>query len=342
MYKSFIRPILFLFSPETVHHLVVSLIKCISWLPGGSVLFQKLFCLRNPKLQKEVFGLKFPNPVGLAAGFDKNATFYDEFKSFGFGFIEIGTVTPKPQPGNPKPRSFRLPEDNALINRMGFNNLGVAEVVKNLQKRKPGGIIGGNIGKNTLTPNSEAVNDYEYCFQQLYDYVDYFVVNVSCPNISGLHELQDQDMLLLILNRLVFLRARSDIYRPILLKISPDLNQKQLDETITIVSKTGIDGLVATNTTILRTDLMTNKQKIQSIGSGGLSGMPISKRSTEMIRYIKEKSGNAFPVIGVGGIMSVQDAREKLEAGADLLQIYTGFIYEGPFFVKSILKMLGK
>jgi dihydroorotate dehydrogenase len=287
-----------------------------------------------------VFGLTFLNPVGLAAGFDKDASFYKEFRNLGFGFIEIGTVTPKAQPGNPKPRSFRLPEDRALINRMGFNNLGVDAAVEKLLNRDPGFIIGGNIGKNTLTPNSEAVNDYEYCFTRLYDYVDYFVVNVSCPNISDLSELQDQALLMGILNRLIEIRSTKTLKKPVLLKISPDLNWKQIDETINIVKNSGIDGLVATNTTIRRDMLTTDKNIVNSIGKGGLSGAPITDRSNEIIKYIRQKSGNAFPIIGVGGIMSVEDAKAKLAAGADLIQVYTGFIYEGPGFVKQILKSI--
>ncbi len=340
MYKHFLRPIMFLLAPERVHHFVVASVKIFSFIPGGSYFLRLLFCFSHPALKREIFGLEFSNPVGLAAGFDKNASVINEFKNFGFGFIEIGTITPKPQDGNPKPRSFRLPKDKALINRMGFNNIGVDQAIENLKKRKSGIIVGGNIGKNTLTPNSLAVNDYEFCFLRLYDYIDYFVVNVSCPNISDLKELQDQKMLEVILNRLVSLRKVHEVYRPILLKISPDLNKLQLDATIDMVMKNGIDGIVATNTTVLRSNLKTSKSRVDSIGNGGLSGLPISTRSTEMIRYIKKKSGNAFPVIGVGGIMSVRDARQKIEAGADLIQIYTGFIYEGPCFIKRILKTL--
>jgi len=296
----------------------------------------------HPALGKEVFGLYFPNPVGMAAGFDKNASFYKAFRMFGFGFVEIGTVTPRPQPGNERPRSFRLPADKALINRMGFNNMGADEAAKRLKTRPKGLIIGGNIGKNTLTPNDKAADDYAYCFNRLYDYVDYFVVNVSCPNITDLGELQDEDKLRHILETLVSLRAGKKVRKPVLLKISPDLNWEQVDESLRIIGETGLDGVVATNTTITRDNLKTPVSRIKEIGKGGLSGAPVSARSTEIIRYIREKAGPDLPIIGVGGIMNVDNAREKLEAGADLLQVYTGFIYEGPGFIKRILKAVAR
>jgi dihydroorotate dehydrogenase len=280
--------------------------------------------------------------VGIAAGFDKNAELYDELGSLGFGFVEIGTVTPKGQPGNPKPRLFRLPQDKALINRMGFNNNGLDEAVKKLKHRKTNIIIGGNIGKNTATPNEKAVEDYEKLFKGLFDYVDYFTVNVSCPNISDLRELQDQDSLMEILNKLQAINQSKPHPKPILLKLSPDLNNKQLDEVIEIVEKTGIDGVVAVNTTISREDLTTPAEKVKKIGKGGLSGKPIKERSTEIIRYLSEKSGKAFPIIGVGGIFTPEDALEKLNAGADLVQVFTGFIYEGPFLAKKINQALLK
>ena len=340
MYRAIIRPLLFLFPPESIHGLVKSILIIFCKIPGISFIIRSVY---SSKIHSEFkfLGLKFPNRLGLAAGFDKDASFYKELSSFGFGFIEIGTVTPKGQPGNPKPRSFRIPIDKALINRMGFNNLGVAAAVEKLKNRDDKLIIGGNIGKNTLTPNSEAVNDYEYCFNQLYDYVDYFVVNVSCPNISDLRELQDQDMLLGILGRLMKIRASKSQKKPVLLKISPDLNFKQIDETLDIVKSTKIDGIVATNTTISRENLLTSKGKVENIGNGGLSGLPIRDRSTEIIKYIRDKVGKDLPIIGVGGIMSVADAKDKIDAGADLIQIYTGFIYEGPGFVKKIVKEIG-
>jgi dihydroorotate dehydrogenase len=342
MYKRFIRPILFLLTPEAVHHLVVFIVRRLSLIPGYNYLVKRLYSYHRTSLEKEVFGIKFPNPIGLAAGFDKNASLFNQFFAFGFGFIEIGTVTPMGQMGNPKPRSFRLRTDNALINRMGFNNDGIVEAVNKLKNRNPKLIIGGNIGKNTTTPNHKAVHDYEYCFEALYDYVDYFVVNVSCPNISDLKELQDQQMLNHILRQLMSNRESKPIKKPVLLKISPDLNQTQVDETIKIVELNKLDGIVATNTTVSREGLKTSKAKVEEIGKGGLSGAPITQRSTDMIRYIKKKSEGRIPIIGVGGIMSEQDALDKLEAGADLIQIYTGFIYEGPGFIKRILKSIEK
>lgn len=342
MYKSLIRPVLFCLYPETVHHLIVTLIKIGFKFPGIRIIVKKLFEVKNSKLERNVFGLTFKNPVGLAAGFDKNATIYDEFSNFGFSFIEIGTVTPKAQPGNPKPRSFRLKKDKALINRMGFNNKGVDEVVKNLKRRKTNIIIGGNLGKNTLTPNDCAPSDYMFTFNELYEYVDYFVVNVSCPNISDLHELQDKDALIEILNDLQLERSKKKINKPILLKISPDLNFNQIDEVIEIVKITKIDGLVATNTTTSRYNLSISEQKINEIGNGGMSGLPLRDRSTEIIRYISNKTNGSVPIIGVGGIMTPEDALEKLQAGASLIQIYSGFIYEGPFLTKRINKAILK
>ena len=340
MYKHIIRPVLFLIYPETVHHMVVGIIKTAFCIPGIAYLSKKFFKVNHPGLKRTVFGLEFDSAVGLAAGFDKNASFFNEFSNLGFSFIEIGTVTPKGQPGNPKPRSFRLPNDKALINRMGFNNLGADEIVKNLQKRKTKIIIGGNLGKNTLTPNSQAVNDYIFTFNKLYNYVDYFVVNVSCPNISDLHELQDKDSLMEILNSLMTERSKKDKKKPILLKISPDLNFAQIDEVIEIVAETKIDGIVATNTTTGRYKLSATEEKIAQIGNGGMSGLPLRDRSTEIIKYISLKTDGKLPIIGVGGIMTPQDAIEKLNAGASLVQIYSGFIYEGPTLVKQINKAI--
>lgn len=341
MYTRIIRPILFLLSPEKVHHLVVFLLKLVYKLPFVPYLLRAAFSLKNNKLETEVAGIKFPNPVGLAAGFDKNAAFYNEFSNFGFGFIEIGTVTPKAQPGNPKPRSFRLPKDKALINRMGFNNTGLDAAINNLSKDKKVP-IGGNIGKNTATLNDIAVEDYKVCFKGLYDHVDYFVVNVSCPNISNLSKLQDQDSLELILNELILIREKQDVSKPIFLKISPDLNPKQVDETLAIVEKTQINGLVVANTTVSREGLVSDEDKIQRIGNGGLSGEPIRKRSTEMIKYISGKTDKKLPIIGVGGIFTPEDALDKLDAGASLVQIYTGFIYSGPKLIKRINKAILK
>lgn len=340
MYKLLIRPLLFLFQPETIHSFVVKGMKFWFKIPGIACFIRQIASVNSTKTEKEVFGLKFKNPIGIAAGFDKQAEFFDELANFGFGFIEIGTVTPKPQPGNPLPRIFRLPNDKALINRMGFNNIGVDEAVKNLKKRKTNIIIGGNIGKNTLTPNENAVDDYIYCFDKLFDYVDYFVVNVSCPNVSDLRELQDQKSLMEILGKLQSINNLKERPKPILLKVSPDLNWQQLDEVIEIVHNTGICGVVATNTTITRDNLTVSTKRVQEIGDGGLSGLPLKNRSTEIIRYLSEKSGKAFPIIGVGGIFTPDDALEKIGAGADLVQVYTGFIYEGPFIAKKIVRKI--
>ena len=340
MYKKLIRPLLFSFDPEKVHHFATGSLKFLFSIPLLGRAVSNHATIRDKRLERELFGLRFPNPVGIAAGFDKNATSFNELGKLGFGFVEIGTVTPNGQPGNPKPRLFRLPDDNALINRMGFNNNGLNSVVKNLKKRKGNIIIGGNLGKNTATPNSSAVNDYVVLFKGLFDYVDYFTVNVSCPNISDLRELQDQEALLEILNSLQAINQQKDNPKPILLKLSPDLNEKQLDEVIEVVAQTNIDGVVAVNTTISRSGLATDKESVNRIGKGGLSGKPIKDRSTEIIRYLAQKSKKAFPIIGVGGIFTPQDALEKLNAGADLVQVYTGFIYEGPFIAREINKQL--
>jgi dihydroorotate dehydrogenase len=340
MYKIIIRPLLFLFNPEDIHYFIMHLLKFSFRLPLIKFFARKLYTVNNKKLEIDFLGLKFHNPVGLAAGFDKNAEIYSEMSNLGFSFVEIGTITPQPQPGNEKPRLFRLINDYAMINRMGFNNVGVDLAVLKLKKRNPKIIIGGNIGKNTLTPNDQAINDYEYCFKQLYNYVDYFVVNVSCPNIADLLELQDEDSLTAILNRLVEIRKEQSIKRPVLLKISPDLSFEQVDNMIKIVYKTGIDGFVISNTTIAREGLSISEAEIEQLGSGGLSGNPLKNKSTQIISYVSQNTGGKIPIIGVGGIMSPDDAIEKLKAGASLIQIYTGFIYEGPSFVKKINKKI--
>lgn len=342
MYKNIIRPVLFLLQPETVHRLIVNFLRIGFKIPGIVYFTKKLFIIRNKRLKTTFLGIEFDNPVGFAAGFDKNAEIYNQFSNFGFSFIEIGTVTPKAQAGNPKPRSFRIPKDQGLINRMGFNNKGVDYAVKQLKNKKHNVIIGGNIGKNTNTPNEEALNDYMICFEKLYESVDYFVVNLSCPNIKDLRKLQDKDSTITILNKLTEIRRSKTPYKPILLKISPDLTNEQLDDVVETFNITGIDGIVATNTTISRENLVTCKKRINEIANGGLSGKPLTTRSTEIIKYISEKSNRTIPIIGVGGIMTAQDAIEKLNAGASLIQVYTGFIYEGPAFVKKINKALIK
>ncbi len=340
MYKLFIRPFLFLFAPEKVHHLVFAFLKLSLKLPCMPALLRFFYTLRNKQLERKVFGLNFPNPVGLAAGMDKNAEAFAALANLGFGFVEIGTVTPEGQAGNPKPRLFRLPKNKAIINRMGFNNEGLNAAIEKLKRRNTKLIIGGNIGKNTATPNENAVSDYEKCFEGLFPYVDYFVVNVSCPNVSDLRKLQDQDSLLAILNSIQKLNAEKQKRKPVLLKISPDLNNEQIDQVIEIIELTKIDGVVASNTTISREKLSYSQEEIKAIGNGGLSGEPLRERSTEIIRYISEKSNGKIDIIGVGGIFSAEDAIEKLNAGAKLVQLYSGFIYEGPGIVKKINKAL--
>ncbi len=342
MYK-ILKFFLFKINPESAHHLTFSLIKFVKFIPGFAFFVKKKSINCHPSLSRNIFGLNFRNPVGLAAGLDKDAVAFNELGDFGFGFIEIGTVTPKPQPGNDKPRLFRLPKNEALINRMGFNNHGVIEAAKKLKNRKdPKLIIGGNIGKNKLTPNEEAVNDYVIGFNELFDVVDYFVVNVSSPNTPNLRELQEKEPLTNLLNTLQQLNLKKTKPKPILLKIAPDLTNTQLDDIIDIVKSTNIAGVIATNTTISRDGLSYDKSEIEKIGMGGLSGKPLTKRSTEVIKYLKQKSNNSFPVIGVGGIHSADDAIEKLNAGADLIQLYTGFVYHGPKLISDINKKLIK
>lgn len=342
MYKLFLKPIFFLFNPEVIHHFVFKTIKFFCKIPGASSLIKNAYTINDKRLEVNLFGLTFKNPVGLAAGFDKDAKLFDELSYFGFGFIEIGTLTPKAQPGNEQPRMFRLPEDEALINRMGFNNGGVEEASERLKKRKTNIIIGGNIGKNKTTENSNAVADYEECFEKLFDQVNYFVVNVSSPNTPNLRALQDKEPLTHLLNHIKQLNNKKHIPKPILLKIAPDLTNEQLDDIVLIVKETKIDGIIATNTTISREELVTEAAQIKEIGAGGLSGVPLRKRATEVINYLSTKSEKSFPIIAVGGIHSGEDAIEKLNAGASLVQIYTGFIYEGPAIVKQINKAILK
>ena len=339
MYK-LIRSILFLFNPEKVHYLTASLINISLKIPGMKSLWNALFLVDNPKLKKTVFGLEFKNPVGLAAGFDKNASMYNDLAYCGFGYIEIGTITPKAQPGNDKPRLFRLKEDGGIINRMGFNNDGVEVAIENLKKNNTSILIGGNIGKNKVTPNENATDDYVYSFNKLFDYVDYFVVNVSSPNTPNLRELQEKEPLKQLLVSIQEQNALKVSKKPILLKIAPDLTNEQLDDIIEIIEEIKLDGVIATNTTISRDNLKTSKEIVDEIGAGGLSGKPVKNRSTEVIKYLATKSNKSFPIIGVGGIHSAEDALEKLEAGADLIQLYTGFIYEGPALVKKINKAI--
>ncbi len=340
MYKWLIRPWLFLIDPEKIHHFVFRILKLQGNIPGVLPMLDKIFGVESPGLSRKLFGLTFKNPVGLAAGFDKDAKLIDELASLGFGFIEIGTVTPLPQPGNEKPRLFRLSEDQALINRMGFNNEGVSAAVERLKKRKSKIIIGGNIGKNKVTPNENAADDYATCFDVLFPYVDYFVVNISSPNTPGLRDLQDKEPLRNLLFHLKQLSSTKSVSKPMLLKISPDLTESQLDDIIQILKDTKLDGVVATNTTISRDGLKSDRSKVEAIGNGGLSGAPLSDRSTSVIKYLRKNLGPKFPIIGVGGIMNANDAMEKMSAGADLVQVYSGFIYEGPALITEINKSI--
>lgn len=342
MYKSIIRPIFFSFDPEKIHHFTFSLIKFASKIPGVPSVFRSLYQVTDKRLEREVFGLTFPNPVGLAAGFDKEAKLYNELSNFGFGFIEIGTITPKAQVGNPKKRLFRLKEDEAIINRMGFNNQGLDAAIENLKHKRSNLIVGGNIGKNTDTSPDDYTADYEACFKALHPYVDYFVVNVSCPNVGSHAKLQDKGYLLELLGTLKDLNSKEIVQKPIVLKIAPDLNNEQLDEIVEVVAQTRIDGVIASNTSVSREGLKTSKATLDAIGNGGVSGKPVADKSTAVIKYLSDHSNKAFPIIGVGGIHSAQDALDKIEAGATLVQVYTGFIYEGPKLVKNINKAILK
>jgi dihydroorotate dehydrogenase len=337
-YKKNVFPYLTRYDAEKVHYVVMNALKIICAIPLMSSILRLIFEKKDTRLERNIFGLHFKNPVGLAAGFDKNGIWTDQLSNLGFGFIEIGTVTPKPQAGNDKPRLFRLKPDEALINRMGFNNDGSIEAANNLRKRKSKVIIGGNIGKNKITDNDDAVLDYLKAFNDLYPFVDYFVVNVSSPNTPGLRDLQEKEPLKYILKILERDNSRKSKPKPILLKIAPDLTNEQLDDVIEIVKETRTAGVIATNTTISREGLVSDNEIVNEIGAGGLSGKPLTDRSTEVIRYLSEKSNKAFPIIGVGGIYNAKDAIEKLNAGASLVQVYSGFIYEGPSIIKEICK----
>ena len=341
MYKSLLKPLLFQLDAERAHHLVFDNLRRTARLPGAKTILRSQYGYQHPSLAREVFGLKFPNPVGLAAGLDKNAVLTDELALLGFGFVEIGTVTPRPQPGNPTPRLFRLPTDGALLNRMGFNNDGAAVVAQRLARRQNRQlIIGGNIGKNKDTPNEHAAADYVAGFQALAEEVDYFVVNVSSPNTPGLRELQEKKPLIDILQQVQAINLARPQPRPLLLKIAPDLTDSQLDDILEIARETQLSGLVATNTTISRAGLRTPAAQVTALGAGGLSGRPLRARATEVVRYLHQKSGGSLPIIGAGGIHSAEDALEKLAAGASLVQLYTGFVYEGPALVRQINEQL--
>ena len=341
MYKFFIRPILFRFNPEFAHQLTMRCLRLLRKLPLARNLVRFFYKRNYPSLEREVFGIRFPNPVGLAGGLDKNADSYNELSHFGFGFIEIGSLTPKAQPGNPKPRIFRLTKDQALINRMGINNKGVLQAIRNLKTYRPQVIIAANIAKNTTSETQEQVSrDYDYAFSMLYEFVDFFVVNVSCPNVEGLTSLQDISYLSDIMDVILDKRMNMDAYKPILIKISPDISHAQVDEILDYAMRNGVDGIIAGNTTRSRDGLTTSPQKVEAIGKGGLSGAPLYEKSLAMVRYLAGKTEGKLPIIGTGGIMTPEQAREMLAAGASLIEIYTGFIYEGPGFPRKILKYL--
>ena len=346
---SLLRQILFLLPAEKAHYVSMSLLQSSCAIPFIKKIIEKQFCYQNPLLEKQLFGLHFKNPVGLGAGFDKNALYLNELESLGFGFVEIGTVTPKAQIGNPTPRLFRLPKDKALVNRMGFNNNGVVAIKQQLanwqnQQLKTTKnnrlIVGGNIGKNKTTDNADAFKDYNICFDQLFTEVDYFVVNVSSPNTPGLRELQDKEVLRKILLELQHINAAKTTSKPLLLKIAPDLTNTQLDDIISLAKEVKLDGLVVANTTISRENLVTNKQTIDQIGIGGLSGLPLQSKSNNVLQYIQKNNTNNIPIIASGGIFNGNDAKNKLNNGASLIQVWTGFVYEGPAIVKNICKAL--
>lgn len=340
MYKHLIKPILFRFNPETAHNILFSALSVLRHIPFANAIIRAIYKKEYPKLHKEVFGINFPNPVGLAGGLDKNGEFYNDMANFGFGFVEIGSLTPQPQDGNPKPRCWRSPQDKAIINRFGINNKGVRNAVEHLKKVRPEVIVAANISKNSTSINEDAAKDYESAFALLYDFVDMFVVNVSCPNVVGLTSLQDISFLSEIVDKLLNLRMYYDEYRPILLKVSPDLSKEQLDDIIDYCLRSGIDGMVAGNTTRSREGLTISQEKIDSIGNGGMSGAPVHKKNLALVKYIHERSEGKLPIIGVGGIISEQDAKAMIDAGASLVEIYTGFIYEGPALIKRINKYL--
>ena len=338
MYKLLLKPILFLFSPETAHVMILGMLKVLRYIPFSGAIFRLFYSYKDKRLERELFGIRFPNPVGLAAGLDKNGEVYNEMANMGFGFIEIGSLTPQPQSGNPKPRCFRLVKDRAIINRMGINNKGSSHALKQLSSRKSRVIIGVNITKLTSTPNELAPTDYEAAFVQLYDYADYFVLNVSCPNVKELTELQEVDSLSGIINKLITHRAAQEVYKPILLKVSPDITFEHLDKIVELIIQSQIDGIIATNTTREREGLATPSEIVDSIGDGGLSGAPIFDRSLEFVTYLRSRT--SVPIIASGGIMGPAEAKKMLDAGASLIQIYTGFIYSGPGIVRKILKQI--
>lgn len=342
MYKHILRPVLFLFNGEKAHNILFSALRVVRNIPGAEALIRLIYQRKTPDLSREVFGINFPNPIGLAGGLDKNGEFYNQMGDFGFGFVEIGSLTPLPQDGNPSPRCFRVIPDRAIINRFGINNNGVKYAIEHLKKDKPRVIVAGNISKNSKSINDDAAKDYEKAFSLLYDFVDMIIVNISCPNVVGLTDLQDISYLSDIFDRLLELRVYYDEYKPLLVKLSPDIPKEQIDEIVNYALRSGIDGIVAGNTTRSREGLTLSTEEIEKIGNGGLSGAPVYKKNLELVRYISQKSEGRLPIIGVGGIMSPEQAKEYLDAGASLVEIYTGFIYEGPGLIKKTLKYLQK
>lgn len=341
MYK-IIRSILFLFTAEKAHYLTVKMLIFLRYIPFSKFILKVIYGYDNHILEREVFGITFKNPVGLAAGFDKNGDLYNDMAKFGFSFVEIGSLTLNPQPGNPKPRSFRLLQDEAIINRMGINNNGVRYAVEYIKNNKPNCIIGGNLGKNSNVSNSDAPGNYEKSFAILYDFVDYFTINVSCPNVKDLTKLQDIEHLSEIIDRLLALRRYFDDYRPILLKLSPDIPEKHLDDIIDLILVSGLDGVIATNTTRSRDGLVSSSESVAEIGDGGLSGKPLFQKSLKMVKCINEKANGQLPIIAVGGIMTPEQAQDMLDAGASLIQLYSGLIYNGPGLVKKINKHIAE
>lgn len=342
MYKSIIRPLLFKLNPEFVHDLTLKFLGVVGRFSFFRSIVRMIFKREHQALKCNVFGIDFPNPVGLAGGMDKNGQYYNELSDFGFGFIEIGSLTPNPQPGNPKPRLFRLPEDKAIVNRMGINNNGVMAAIENLKKKKPEVILAANISKNSISKGEKIAKDYESSFSLLYDFVDMFVINVSCPNVEGLTDLQDTSFLSDIMDPILDKRTTMDIYKPVLVKISLDVPDDQLNEILSYSMISGIDGVVVGNTTRSRKGLKTDNETIAKIGNGGLSGAPLFQKSISMVRYVHQKTNGKLPIVGVGGIMTPAQAKEMLDAGASLIEVYTGFIYEGPGFVKTLLQELDK
>lgn len=340
MYRRIIKPLLFSLNIERAHHVVLLMLRIFGLIPGGRWLLRKCYAVEHPALEREVFGMRFANPVGIAAGFDRNGEAFRELAALGFGFVEVGTVTPRPQTGNPRPRVFRLPKDNAIINRIGLANRGLETAIRHLRRPHGGVIVGCNIGKNTSTPAENTPADYLKLFRNLYQYADYFTVNISCDNSCREGTTHTRDHILQILNPLFDFRRGQNQYRPIMLKISPDMTDEVIDRITDVMLETPLDGIVATNGSHNRDGLKTSRTTLEKIGSGRLSGAPLTRRAVEIVRRIHTRSGGTYPIIGVGGLMSADDVRAMLDAGADLVQLYTGYIYEGPGLVRDVCRAL--